>query len=86
MRTTVDIPDYVMRRAKATAALNGSSLKQYLVEAIEARLEMSAGNVSKKHRVTLPLVRSKSPGAVALTADGVARALEAEDLRALARH
>ena len=86
MRTTVDIPEHVLRRAKAAAALNGSSLKKYLVEAIEARLESSTGGVPKKHRVTLPLVGSTAPGSVTLTADDVARTLEAEDLHALARH
>jgi hypothetical protein len=35
MRTTVDLPDTLFRRAKATAAIRGVSLKDLLITAIE---------------------------------------------------
>jgi molybdopterin biosynthesis enzyme MoaB len=38
MRTTVDIPQDLLRRAKAEAALRGMSLKDYVNEAIRAAL------------------------------------------------
>ena len=38
MKTTVEIPDALFRRAKAAAAEEGISLKTYLTEAISQRL------------------------------------------------
>ena len=38
MRTTVDIPEDLLRRAKAEAALRGITLKDYVNEAIRAAL------------------------------------------------
>ncbi len=35
MRTTIEIPDDLFRRAKATAALRGSTLKDLVVRALE---------------------------------------------------
>jgi hypothetical protein len=39
MRTTIDIPDELFRRAKATAALEGRTLKDLVTEALEAHLQ-----------------------------------------------
>lgn len=39
MRTTIDIPDHVLRRAKAEAALRGVKLKDLVSSAIEAMLD-----------------------------------------------
>jgi hypothetical protein len=38
MKTTVEIPDPLFRKAKACAASNGLTLKAFLTEALEARL------------------------------------------------
>jgi len=38
MRTTVDIPGSVLRRAKAEAALRGMKLKDFVTEALRAAL------------------------------------------------
>ena len=38
MRTTLDIPEDLLRRAKAEAALRGMSLKSYVTEALRAAL------------------------------------------------
>jgi len=38
MKTTVEIPDAVFRKAKTAAASRGQSLKQFLNHAIEAEL------------------------------------------------
>jgi hypothetical protein len=35
MRTTIEIPDDLFRRAKATAALRGSTLKDLVIRALE---------------------------------------------------
>ena len=38
MKTTVELPDELFRRAKATAAAQGMSLKQLFSEAVDERL------------------------------------------------
>lgn len=83
MRTTVEIPDRIMRRAKAAAALEGKSLKAYLTEAVIEKLE---GPKTSRKRVKLPLIPSKRPGTLKLDSDTVARILSEEDLHVLAGH
>jgi predicted transcriptional regulator len=41
MKTTIELPDQLLRRAKALAASEGRSLKQLLSEALEERLRAS---------------------------------------------
>ena len=38
MRTTVDIPDPIFRKMKATAALRGVSVREFLLNAIEQQM------------------------------------------------
>lgn len=38
MKTTIDIPDELFKRAKATAALQGESLRELICGALETRL------------------------------------------------
>ena len=46
MKTTVEIPDTLFRKAKATAAERGVSLKDLLTEAVREHLQRGAGAVS----------------------------------------
>jgi hypothetical protein len=39
MKTTVEIPDELFKQTKATAALRGESLKDFVAEALQAHLE-----------------------------------------------
>jgi len=64
MRTTVDLPEPVFRRLKATAALRGTSLKSIILAAVENELGRRA---SRKRPAKFPLVRSKQPGVLSLT-------------------
>jgi hypothetical protein len=41
MKTTLEIPDAVFRRAKAKAAQQGIPLRQFITEAVEAKLSPS---------------------------------------------
>jgi hypothetical protein len=66
MRTTVDIPDPLFRKMKQVAALSGMSLKEFITRAIEAELSKQR-MPNKRHRVRLPLIRSKHPGSLDLT-------------------
>lgn len=65
MRTTVDLPDDLFRRVKATAALRGTSLKDFITQAIED--ELARQKAPDDYTVKLPLIRSKRPGALHLT-------------------
>jgi hypothetical protein len=38
MRTTIELPDELLARAKSNAALSGISLKEFFIEAVEQRL------------------------------------------------
>jgi len=43
MKTTVEIPDTLYRQIKARAALKGQSIKDFLVEAVRAKLASDKG-------------------------------------------
>lgn len=47
MKTTLDIPDPIFRQAKAKAALRGVSLRQFVAEAIEAKVSPPTASRSK---------------------------------------
>lgn len=42
MKTTLEIPDALFKKTKATAALRGESLKEFMNAALEARLQAEA--------------------------------------------
>ena len=83
MRTTIDVPDHLLRRAKATASLNGKTLKAFVTEALEAKVAEDGERAARPKRAQFPLVPSMAPGSVHLDGQAVAAALEAEDARAL---
>ncbi len=41
MKTTLEIPGDVFRQSKATAAMRGESLKDFVTDALRARLELT---------------------------------------------
>ena len=65
MRTTVDIPEPLFRKTKATAALRGSTLRALIVHAIEK--EVDAPSPQPGTRVTFPLVRLRTGKPIDLT-------------------
>lgn len=72
MRTTVDIPDEVFRKMKAKAALEGRKLRDVILEAIGAGLEVQ-GSHPKAKRVSFPILKSSRPGT--LTSERVYEAI-----------
>ena len=44
MKTTVEIPDPLFRKAKARAAERGQTLKEFMSEALQEKLRTHAGN------------------------------------------
>lgn len=84
MRTTVDLPDDLMRAAKATAAEHGESLKDLFARAVAQELRVRAPRRGHR-RVTLPLVGGDGPSINVTNAD-VEAALVAEDAERYGSH
>jgi hypothetical protein len=72
MRTTIEIPDDLFRKAKAQAALEGVQLRDLIERGLRLALADPAPSVHR--RVNFPLHRSRRPGA--LSAIEVRRAEE----------
>ncbi len=47
MKTTVEIPDLVFRRAKSAAAQRGIPLRQFVTEAVQDKLSVTSGTRQK---------------------------------------
>ena len=60
----MDIPDQMYRRLKGRAAREGRSAKDLILRGVEQILREERRPSGR--RVTLPIVRSKRPGTVAL--------------------
>ena len=72
MRTTIELPDELLMKAKSRAALSGISLRTFFIEAVERTLAPE----KKKVRRPLPAVGSKnSPMIRALTPEQIDEAL-----------
>ncbi len=56
MRTTVELPDELLLRAKSRAALEGISLREFFIAAVRQRLEPPTGKV----RRAPPVIGDKS--------------------------
>jgi hypothetical protein len=47
MRTTIELPDELLIRARTSAALEGISLKEFFIDAVQRRLAPSARKVRR---------------------------------------
>ena len=66
MRTTVDLPDPLFRQVKSVAALRGSTLKEFIQDALRQAI-ITGGRRGRRHKIRLPVIRSKHPGGLHLT-------------------
>ena len=85
MRTTIEIPDTIFRKAKAVSSLKGIPLKKFITMAIEHELEVNAVDMETR-KVELPLVPSKRPGAIKVDSATIAGLLENEDTDVTSRY
>ena len=60
MRTTLDLPDALMRELKARAALEGVKLKTYLARMVEADLQRPALGRAQPQRSPAPVFHRKA--------------------------
>jgi hypothetical protein len=62
MRTTVDLPEALLRQLKAQAALEGTSLKQLVLTLVERGLQSPAASAaSLRSRSPLPTLALNQP-------------------------
>lgn len=80
MRTTIDMPDSLMRAAKARAAESGETLKDLVNRAVAHELGMPSAPKGKTGRVTLPLIKPGAGPAVLVTNEDIEAAFEDEDV------
>ena len=73
MRTSIDLPDEVLRQAKIAAVQRGSSLRQLVIDAL--RREMEAPSSRRRQRLTSPPVK--------LAADSPLRGLSPDEIKRL---
>jgi hypothetical protein len=71
MRTTIELPDELLKRAKSRAALEGVSLKEFFVEAVEQKLTPPV----KKRRLEIPAISTGGPPIPDLTPEQIAEAM-----------
>ncbi len=72
MRTTIELPDELLTRAKNRAAVSGVSLKEFFIQAIEQRLAAE----KKKNRRPPPVIGSAdAPRIGVLTAEQMDEAM-----------
>jgi hypothetical protein len=68
MRTTVDIPDMLLKHLKARAALEGRTLRDLVVDLVEKGLNVRGAVDAKQRFLARPLVLSaRGPMAVDLS-------------------
>lgn len=78
MRTTLELPDELLKEAKIAAVERGVPLKE-LVRVALAK-ELSGAGISPR-RVKFPIFPSAKPGTMDLTNADIARLDEEEDIR-----
>ena len=82
MRTTVELPPELMRKAKALAAERGESLKALLTRAVSSEVGRSKNHPESGDRVRLPIFGTPGRPTVNVTNSDIARALATDDSHA----
>jgi len=75
MKTTVEIPEDLLRRAKAKAALEGIHLRDLIVHGLQIAVELPP---ALPHRAAFPLIKA-SPDSRQITDEDVADAIASMD-------
>lgn len=82
MKTTIDLPDALVRAIKIRAVEEDKSLKDLVAELLDSALKERAQAASEPHYVTLPLIRAtrKVPHVPDLTPEELKQILIDEDV------
>jgi hypothetical protein len=85
MRTTVELPPDLMRKAKARAAARGESLKALLTRAVASELGRSARLGDSASRVRLPLFGNPKRKPVNVSGRDIELALAEDEVKLVFR-
>jgi hypothetical protein len=81
MRTTLDLPDELLKRAKIEAVHRGTSLRELVGAALARELRQPSEPKPTRKRAHFPIFDSKAPGALRLTNTEIADLEADEDAR-----
>lgn len=81
MRTTIDLPDEILKRAKIAAVRRGVTLRELIGSAVARELAVPVRAADRPRRVQFPLFPSRQPGSLHLTNADLARVEAEEDER-----
>ena len=81
MRTTLDLPDDLLRHAKIAAIKKGTTLRELVGQALSHELGLKAGKPSGRKRAKFPIFTSTSPGVMELTNADLSKLETKEDVR-----
>lgn len=79
MRTTLDLPDALLRRAKIAAVERGTTLRELVSAALSKELGLPPEGPSAQRRATFPIFGSVSPGSLNLSGADLDEAEAQED-------
>ena len=81
MRTTLDLPDNLLKRAKIEAVERGTSLRDFVAAALEHEFNRPPDTAKKRKRAKFPIFDSEAPGSLRLSNAGIAKIESDEDAR-----
>jgi hypothetical protein len=71
MRTSVDIPDPIYRELKVRAAIEGTTVREIILDGVAMRLRNESTPAEYESRPRFPVIPSHHPGALKLGEEGV---------------
>ena len=81
MRTTLDLPGDLLKRAKIAAVERGTTLREFVGTALEQELRAQDKRAPKRRRAKFPIFPSAAPGTLKLTNTTISRQEAEEDAR-----
>jgi hypothetical protein len=74
MRTTIDIPDDLLKDAKRKALEEDTTLRQLVIEGLTLRSRVA----KSRKKIEFPIIRSKNPGTLHLTNEQIYDILDSD--------
>ena len=78
MRTTLELPDDILRRAKIEAVQRGSTLRQLVIDALQREM---AGTERPRKRLSKPPIRLAADAPLRRMSSEAVKRVDAEDLQ-----
>jgi len=81
VRTTLDLPELLLKRAKIEAVQRGTTLRELVGQALERELSAPVNSRAARRRGRFPIFGSNAPGSLRLTNARIAKLEDEEDAR-----